>query len=245
MDLVLWGDVRSTGISELTGDVMTTKNGLTTVCPFCSVTAFFEAKTVQIQNSYTEVVEMTSTDDKGVQTAQDYSLDQNETAFISICPSCRKIVLVGEAMNEFTEGYEAFAYPHPTKQPDKELPREIRDALEEIYKCDSVGARLAVAVMARRFLEKCCATFGAHAGKLPSRIDELLRTKFPNETLLKRAHLVRCVGDEGAHAFGSVDWAEAKATVVFCEELAHHLFITEQQFEKIIAARTRIGKKVG
>lgn len=219
--------------------------GMTAVCPFCSVTAYFEAKTPKVENSYSEEIEITHTDVKGTQSIQDYTLDQEEFAFIGICPSCDKIVLLGRENHEFTEGWEAFTYPAPVKQPNKDLPRDIKDALEEIFKCDSVGARLAVAVMARRFLEKCCATFGVHKGKLPRRIDELLRTKFPNETLLKRAHLVRCVGDEGAHAFGTVDWSEARALVVFCEELAHHLFITEKHFQRIVNARIKIGKKIG
>lgn len=208
--------------------------GLTTNCPHCGVKVHFEPATETVENEYGEELD------------EHTWAKRKEKVFIGICPSCHQSSLVGrEALEE--EGYAeaAFTQPKLVKKPESGLPEEIRDALDDIYRCDSVNAHRAVAVMGRRFLEKCCSIFGSTKGKLPRRIEGLLKDKLPNETLLKMAHLVRCIGDEGAHAFGEVGWEDAKGTVAFCEELAHHLFITEKRFQKIVERRKKEGRKTG
>lgn len=224
---------------------MDDNKGIAIECPHCGVKVLFTPKTGEATTSYTEMEEWIGIDSKGNKTFDERPLSYEERIFVGICPHCAKPSLVGvRSIDEFPEQDYSFTCPRPTKKPDERLPRDMRRALEEIYKCDSVGALSAVAVMSRRFLENCCSAFGATQGKLPRRVEDLLRNKFPNQTLLKRAHLVRCIGDEGAHAFGDVDWDGAKATVLFCEELAHHLFITEAEFQKIVEDRKRRGKKI-
>jgi hypothetical protein len=208
---------------------------ITTECPHCGVTVCFEQKGAPIQNTYTDFID--SDDEVPARFEQ--------TLYPGQCPSCRKLCLVGtEECEAWAEETEVITYPTLIKKPNPAFPKEIKIALGEIYKCESVQALKAVAVMSRRFLEQCCSTCGIKKGPLKEKINELLTKKYPNETLSRHAHLVKCMGDEGAHAFGDVAWDEAKASVLFCEELAHHLFITEKRFEKIVASRKKRGKKV-
>lgn len=210
---------------------------ITTNCPFCGVRVCFEQKSPALQSTFSEHID---SDNEHYGTFQ-------LALFPSICPSCKKICLVGtehcDVWHDDNES-EVVTYPKLIKVPDPALPKEIQQDLEEIYACRSVNALKATAVMSRRFLENCCAKFGITSGYLKKRLAELLTTKFPNETLLRRAHLVKSIGDEGAHASGDVDWDEAEASVLFCEELAHHLFVTEEKFKKIAEARKRRGKKL-
>ena len=210
---------------------------ITTECPHCGVTVCFEQKISAIQGTFTDFLD----------SDEECPANFTQALYPAQCPSCHKICLVGtEHCNAWHgEGEKnIITYPAPVKKPDPKLPKEIQRDLEEIYKCKSVHALKAMAVMSRRFLENSCSKFDISSGYLKQRLEELLSKKFPNETLLRRAHLVKCIGDEGAHASGDVQWDEAEASLLFCDELAHHLFVTEEQFRKITDARAKRGKKV-
>jgi hypothetical protein len=210
---------------------------ITTDCHHCGVRVCFEQKHAAIQSTYSDFIDMD----------EEHWAQFDQALYPSACPNCNKVSLVGTEYCAELHGLddkEIVTYPRPIKKPDENLPKEIQRDLVEIYKCKSVHAFKAMAVMSRRFLENCCSKFGIKTGYLKRRLEELLTSKFPNETLLRNAKLVKSIGDEGAHAEGDVSWDEAEAAVMFCEELAHHLFITGERFRNIAEARIKRGKKV-
>lgn len=210
------------------------KKSLVAECPQCGVKVAFPALTNKVHTKFNDDL---STDESGALALciADFGA--------SICVSCNQPVLIGTMWDDLTEETYVFTYPRYVKKASRDLPEKIRRDLNEIYRCESVWAYAATAVMCRRLIERCCHYFECTEQPLKKQIDVLLTNKFPNETLKHQAHLIRSIGNEGAHALEEVSWSDAEALVAFCEEFTHHLFITQRKLQEIIKRREDAKKK--
>ena len=133
-------------------------------------------------------------------------------------------------------------YPTPTvvgkEFPD--VPQHIAEAASEAYKCRSISAFRAAALLARSVIEAIAKDKGVIQGNLMSKIDELFNQRFIREHIRDGAHEVRFLGDEMAHGdfISSITDEERELALILMSEIIEEVYQSPARVARARAART-------
>lgn len=152
---------------------------------------------------------------------------------IAECDICRALAFIEEA-EYFVRAH--FVIPKPV---DSETPKFLRDDLEEVNSCLSIGANKAAAVMARRTLELCCIEKGAPKNEsLKKQISWLFKQGVITERSKKLADEVRLTGNDAIHASADalggryVSRSDAEEILKLLEHFIKDLYMMSDLTEK-------------
>ena len=214
-------------------------------CPYCGILSTFKSESEPISTEYCDPIIVENGEIVGA-----YNIE--EEGFITKCQNsqCKRLFLVTRYRDESTDGEWKFTtVPRSSKKVNSpSIPYYIREDLNEAFLCHSIFSNKATCIMCRRVLEMCCKHFNTNGDNLEKKVEDLLGRIFPNETLKKRAHLIRDIGNEAAHEkIETSYWSEVEGMLMFTEELVHHIFVTEEKFkelEKSIKTRKDKSKQI-
>lgn len=149
-------------------------------------------------------------------------------------------------------------YPlgNPDDSVDENVPKPIAEDFSEAMRCLWIKSYKAAVAMCRRSVEATCKHFGATGGNLEKKIDSLAAQGKINAPLKDMAHAVRLSGNRGLHGKKSATQNEtaeaekaseqetplddldlfgedeAKAMIVFTQQLFYNLFVIPALLEK-------------
>lgn len=119
-------------------------------------------------------------------------------------------------------------YPHPIKLPPKETPKEIASTYINAQKCLGAGSSEGCAILCRRTIEISTKMEGASKSRLVDSIDELGKMGKLSGDLVKLAHGIRILGNDGAHfsgpAFSSITKTDAELALNFVDAFLGGLY---------------------
>lgn len=112
------------------------------------------------------------------------------------------------------------------------VPKEIRADYEEAVNCFVASQNKATVVMSRRTVQGVCLNLGAESdSKLFQQIDALGKEGELTNRLVKLAHSIRGLGNDGAHprddGIDEVTNEEAERALEFVEHLLQHVYIID------------------
>ncbi len=134
-------------------------------------------------------------------------------------------------------------YPTPPVVVGKEfpdVPQHIAEAASEAYKCRSISAFRAAALLARSVIEAIAKDKGVTQGTLVSKIDELFNQRFIREHIRDGAHEVRFLGNEMAHGdfISSITDEERELALILMSEIIEEVYQSPARIARARAART-------
>jgi len=159
------------------------------------------------------------------------------------CPQCKNTLLGGrydfEGDDEITR-----LWPLPTKYFSPEIPREIRNSLEEATKCFKAGAYNATTVMAGRALEGICRHFGSAKSNLGAGIKELLAKGVIDQRLGTWAAELQRARNLSAHASGErVLKQDADDLLQFLNAICEYVFVLTSRFEQFMERKRKAAQR--
>lgn len=160
------------------------------------------------------------------------------------CDECDGVVLVWR--EDYGEGFAAdeplVVFPAPRRL-NVDIPRDLRADWDEAMTCFNAKAYQASAVMVRRTIEGACTAQGATKGSLSEKIKKLEGDGTIGSTLAEWAHLLRVVGNEGAHAGKKIAREDAEDALAFAEALLDHIYVLRKRFDEFKARRGKTATK--
>lgn len=119
------------------------------------------------------------------------------------------------------------------------IPEDLRDAFLEVVKCFQAKAYLAAVVIVRRLLEGTCQLQGSKKRRLIDALEELREKGVIDQRLSEWAHLLRTVGNAGAHfSTQEVTRDDAKDSMDFAEALLDHIYVLSSRFDDFKSRQT-------
>jgi hypothetical protein len=153
--------------------------------------------------------------------------------WIGVCNSCGQPVLVRNDVE--------IVYPAPLPPPsDSNLPKALKEDLDEAKRCFFAGSFRACAVLARRCIQVASLEKGAKKHNLVEQISELTAAGIITKDLEEWATVVRFIGNDAAHPNAQgVSREDAEDCLRLAEQFLHVLFVTPALAK---ARRTARGK---
>lgn len=131
--------------------------------------------------------------------------------------------------------HPATVYPAPHYL-GGDVPAGLRREWEEARTCFEAKAYAACVVMVRRTLEGTCAEQGITGTNLNKALEQLAQDGSIDQTLADWAHVLRRVGNKGAHYTGeTVPREDAEDALSFAEALLDHIYVLRRRFEEFRA----------
>ena len=145
--------------------------------------------------------------------------ETREEWWIGVCNSCQRPVLV--------RGDGDIIYPTPGAKPtDVNVPKNLRDDLDEAKTCFAAGCYRGCAVLARRVIQVACIAKGAKKHSLVEQIEELTAAGVITKDIEEWAHVVRWVGNDAAHPNAQpVTQPDAEDCLNLAEQFLHVIFV--------------------
>lgn len=181
-------------------------------CPFCKRHTALSVARIEVKDHYNRVENIVGAV---------YEQERGSSWWMGVCNNCHEVVLVHN--NGDT------VYPTPLPSPtDERVPEKIRRDLDEAKLCYSVEALRGCVTMARRAIQSACLDKEADEKKtLEKQIEELAANGLITKDLKEWAHVVRWVGNDGAHPGGEeVEQEDAEDTLKLAEEFLYALYVT-------------------
>lgn len=140
-----------------------------------------------------------------------------------------------QVREDYGQGFDADSpaiyFPAPRRL-SWSVPVDLRSAFSEVVKCFQVKAYEATVVMVRRLLEGTCQHQGSTKRRLIDALEELKTKGIIDERLAEWAHLLRTVGNSGAHySTDQVTREDAQDSMDFAEALLDHIYVLSSRFE--------------
>lgn len=151
------------------------------------------------------------------------------------CHRCMQPTL--QAREDFGGGFADDEHPTTVFPASRHLgggvPEGLRREWEEARTCFEAKAYAACVVMVRRTLEGTCAQQGVKAKNLNKALEQLAANGLIDGMLADWAHVLRRVGNKGAHHTGEVVAREdADDALSFAEALLDHIYVLRRRFEQ-------------
>jgi hypothetical protein len=173
-----------------------------------------------------------------VQFGPAYSFLGGHYAAMFVCPCGWPMLIVVTGSNLSAP---VLATPAPRRHfPDADylrfVPANVRRALDQAYAATSTESWTLVGVGCRIAIERMAKGQGAQGDNLYARLQNL-KTKFPAlEGAVGNAHVIRLVGNAGAHDPDfELEEVEALATLSFAEEVLRDVYIFPERQKELIA----------
>lgn len=154
-----------------------------------------------------------------------------------LCEKCESVFLFQTEYYE-VEGIssqmgESLLYPPLDKTPLENLPVSIDRAYRTALKSFRAGLYEPCVIMCRKCLDGFCQEFGLPKGNLYDRLQALEAQGRIDKKLLKWAHELRLLGNDGAHDVSvEITQADARDALEFTEAILMCTFSLNRRFEE-------------
>lgn len=176
-----------------------------------------------------------------------FSSFPNRTDELHLCTSCRKPIIISVGHNDNSPNLALRVLEiTPTGKIDDSAPEAIDEPIkgdfQEAKRCFAVRAYKATATMCRRVIQVSAIWLGATPGNtLVQQIDQVAGMHKITPSLQEFAHMVRVIGNAGAHPsehLTVLNEKDAQDILEFTEQFLEHVFV----MPKRLAARTAKGE---
>jgi hypothetical protein len=156
------------------------------------------------------------------------------------CAKCDRVGLVEYERDE-PEGEASDArqlWPSPVRLVEFDLPPKVMESYQEALRCESAGAWIATALMARRTLEAVVRDFAPEHDRPTEGLKAMLAKGLISEELHRWGDEIRFLGesDSSERPFGHQD---AKEALEFLNALIETLYFLREKFKRMQARRQR------
>lgn len=158
------------------------------------------------------------------------------TYFLISCEACGDVQLHCRQQldPEYLDDY--FRLWPQTRQLPWSVPEPVRIDWNEATTCFSAGAYAASVVMVRRMLEGICKEKGVSKKTLYQALDQMKDDGHIDENLAKWGHMLREIGNTGAHHTGEkVPRDNAAEALDFAEAFANYVFVLRGKYEAYVS----------
>ena len=154
------------------------------------------------------------------------------------CPSCG-CALIGEEEEGLKEKGQTVwpdltrVHPMPRRLLGYEIPKTVRDSLEEAERCMQVGAFLAAAAMAGRALEAVCRHYSTKDTYIGAGIKELRDQGIIDARLFEWSEELREQRNMAAHATeAAISSEDAEDILTFTYAIVDYVFLLTRRFDR-------------
>jgi hypothetical protein len=157
------------------------------------------------------------------------------TYYVVVCESCGDVQF-HSALDIDDDEPPVRVWP-PTRQLAWTVPDDVRADWREAVVCYEARAYAATVVMVRRMLEGVCREKGVAATNLNRMLDRMRADGHIDGSLAEWGHMLREVGNTGAHHGGRVSRESATDALDFAEAFATHVFVLREKYNEYLARR--------
>lgn len=162
-------------------------------------------------------------------------LDVPYTYYVLACESCDDVQFHC-AIDVDDDDPPVRVWP-PTRQLAWTVPETVRNDWREAVVCYEARAYSATVVMVRRMLEGVCREKGVKGTNLNRMLDGMKAAGHIDGALAEWGHMLREVGNSGAHHGGRLSRENATDVLDFAEAFATHVFVLREKYNEYLARR--------
>ena len=162
------------------------------------------------------------------------------------CPVCKNAILAGQEFYEVgTDKYEwndaKRLWPRPEKYLNWNLPKIVRNALEEAQKCYKAKAYSACTVMCYRGLDRICAEYNTKNKLLSGGLKELLNKHIIDRRIYEWGEVIKenCNIDEPP-TNEKIFKDEARDLLDFTIAICDYIFVLTNKYESFMKRKEKI-----
>jgi hypothetical protein len=159
------------------------------------------------------------------------------------CAKCDRVGLVEYERDE-PEGEAKDArqiWPSPVRPVEFDLPPRVMEPYQEALRCESAGAWIATALMARRTLEAVVRDFAPEQERPFEGLKAMLAKGLISEELHRWGDEIRFLGESSVSEY-PIGHQDAKEALEFLNALIENLYFLREKFKRMQARRQR-GKQ--
>lgn len=145
---------------------------------------------------------------------------------VRVCGACDQVVLYHRYMD--IDESESLVYPEMAL--GHQAPRAIHKVYREALRVRRASPS-AFAALLRKGLEQACREKGAEGRTLEQRIESLARRGELPSIVMEASHVIRHLGNQGAHDDKDVTEEEAEAMDAFFQFVMHYLYVMHPNLE--------------
>ena len=154
------------------------------------------------------------------------------------CPACHRTMVgcsdlmqIGIDKWEYTK--PSRLWPSPSKSLDWNIPKSVRQSIEEAQKCLGAKAYSACAVMCGRSIEAVCKEHGTKRRKLAQKLKELKDNGVIDGRLFEWGEALRDRRNIGAHASDKdISREDASDLLDFTIAICEYVYVLTQKYEE-------------
>jgi uncharacterized protein DUF4145 len=168
----------------------------------------------------------------------------NKDYIFGHCAKCFRAGLV-EYGREGATGDASAArqlWPSPVRLIEFDLPPRVMESYQEALRCESAGAWIATALMARRTLDAVVRDFAPEHERPFEGLKAMLAKGYISEELYRWGDELRFLSEVSAQAADVVGHQDAKEALEFLHALIENLYFLREKFKRMQARRQR-GKQ--
>lgn len=148
----------------------------------------------------------------------------------------------GELVGEWEESSLERVWPYPKKTFSSEVPKLVRNSLEEAERCFDARAYMACAVMCRRSLEALCKNHSVVQGSLSESMRELKERAVIDGRLLDWGEALRRAGNIGAHASDKdIKREDARDVLDFTIAICEYVYVLTDRYQRFQARQKKVA----
>jgi hypothetical protein len=159
------------------------------------------------------------------------------------CAKCERVGLVeyerDEPKGEASDARQI--WPSSVRPVEFDLPPRVMEAYQEALRCESAGAWIATALMARRTLEAVVRDFAPEQERVLEGLKAMLAKGLISEELYRWGDEIRFLGESGASEY-PIGHQDAKEALEYLNALIENLYFLREKFKRMQARRQR-GKQ--
>lgn len=120
---------------------------------------------------------------------------------------------------------------------EENLPTKVRNALQEVLVCHSIGCYMAAAIMIRKTIEEMCVERGAVGSNLLNKLNDISNKIMIPKELIEGMNELRLLGNDAAHvkssSFEDIGSTEIEVSIKFTKEILKAVYQYESLLEQI------------
>jgi hypothetical protein len=167
--------------------------------------------------------------------------DAHKDYIFGHCAKCERVGLVEYERDE-PEGETSNArqiWPSPVRLVEFDLPPKVLEAYQEALRCESAGAWIAAALMARRTLDAVVRDFAPEQERPSEGLRAMFTKGLISEELHRWGEEIRFLGEVSLQPEHVIGHQDAKEALEFLNALIENLYFLREKYKRMQARRQR------